>query len=201
MESINPAPSALLYGLILAGGKSSRMGFDKSLLEYHGKPQRDYLQDLLGKYCAAVFTSCKKIDDISPACHPLPDAFQMDSPLNGVLSAFQFNSKVAWLTVPVDMPMIDSAIIEYLLCHRDSTKTATCFFDSDGKNPEPLFTLWEPKAWSSLESFYKSGRISPRDFLKQSAIQVLSVPDTRSLININSKEEWEKFKKDRDHFS
>ncbi|MFT5737968.1 MAG: molybdopterin-guanine dinucleotide biosynthesis protein A, partial [Maribacter sp.] len=35
--------NAKIYGLVLAGGKSTRMGVDKGLITYHGLPQRDYL--------------------------------------------------------------------------------------------------------------------------------------------------------------
>jgi molybdopterin-guanine dinucleotide biosynthesis protein A len=195
----NSAPS--LFGLILAGGKSSRMGFDKGLIDYHGKPQRDYLHDLLGKYCDQVFTSCKTSNDLPSFCNPIADAFQIDSPLNGILSAFQFNNTAAWLTVPVDMPMIDDAVIQYLIDHRDASKTATCFFDSEGKKPEPLFTLWEPSVYKDLQQFYAEGKISPRDFLKQANVHIISVPDTQSLININSEEEWQQFKMGRNQFS
>ncbi len=192
--------SSSLYGLILAGGKSVRMGFDKGYIDYHGKPQRQYLFELLGKYCDEVYTSCKTESEIPIACHPLVDQFQIDSPLNGILSAFQFNKNVAWLSIPIDMPMIDSTIIEYLIKHRDHSKTATCFFDSEGKNPEPLLALWEPKASQELLTFYRSGKISPRDFLKQSNVNIISIPNTQSLLNINSKEEWDQFKMDRTQF-
>ncbi|MEO7991322.1 MAG: NTP transferase domain-containing protein [Chryseolinea sp.] len=193
--------SPVLFGLILAGGKSSRMGFDKGSIDYHGQPQREYLFDLLGKYCSQVFTSCKNANDIPKTLNPLPDQFQINSPLNGILSAFQFNKDVAWLTIPVDMPLIDGAVIEFLIKHRDPSKTATCFFDSDGKNPEPLFTLWEPLAWDGLQKFHHSEKISPRDFLKQSEITILSVPNNRYLTNINSEEEWKQFKRDQNQFS
>lgn len=177
------------------------MGFDKGSIDYHGKPQREYLFDLLGKYCNHVFTSCKKLNDIPETLNPLPDQFRIDSPLNGIVSAFKLNKDVAWLTVPIDMPMIDETTIEYLIAHRNESKKATCFFDSDGKNPEPLFTIWEPSASDELLQFYSAGKISPRDFLKQADTNIISVPNTRSLLNINSEEEWKQFKKDQDQFS
>jgi len=201
MENTDPPLPRLLFGLILAGGKSARMGFDKGLIDYHGKPQRDYLRDILGKYCDQVFISCKKTNDLPISSNPIADAFQIDSPLNGILSAFQFNKTVAWLTVPVDMPMIDGALIQYLIDHRNQSKTATCFLDSEGKNPEPLFTIWEPSALEDLQQFYADGKISPRDFLKQADVHIISIPDVKSLININSEEEWKQFKNDRNQFS
>ncbi len=200
MESnIKAAFSAPIFGLILAGGKSSRMGFDKGLINYHGKPQREYLFHLLAKHCKQVFTSCKNSDDIPETLNPLRDQFLIDSPLNGILSAFQSNKSTAWLTVPVDMPMVDEVVIAYLIQHRDTSKSATCFFDSDGKNPEPLFTIWEPSIYENLIKFNGAGESSPRDFLIHSDINIISIPDTKYLLNINNEQEWRQFKKDQNN--
>ncbi len=182
-----------ILGLVLAGGRSSRMGRDKSLIEYHGKPQVDYLAELLASFCNQVFISCKQTEQMPAGLNYLFDQFPMDSPLNGVLSAFNFNSNAAWLTVPVDMPLIDSKTIAFLILNRDASKAATCFLDSDGKNPEPLFTLWEPKAFKLLSDFYNSGKVSPRYFLKQADVKLLTVPNLNVLTNINSVDELKKF--------
>ncbi|NNE77041.1 MAG: NTP transferase domain-containing protein, partial [Pricia sp.] len=48
-----------IYGLVLAGGKSSRMGKDKGLIPYHGMPQREYLYHLLGRVCDKTFLSIR----------------------------------------------------------------------------------------------------------------------------------------------
>ena len=96
--------------------------------------------------------------------------------------------------MPVDMPLIDEKIISYLLNNRDTQKVATCFFDSDGKNPEPLLTIWEPTAHPLLLGFSDAGNISPRDFLKREKVNIIEIPDRMALVNINSPEELEKFK-------
>ena len=92
------------------------------------------------------------------------------------------------------MPLIDVEVIAYLLKKRDINKVATCFFDSDGKNPEPLIAIWEPRAYPLLLSFQKSGKISPRDFLKHEDTHIIEIPDRNALANINSPEELEKFR-------
>ena len=46
-----------LQGLILAGGRSSRMGVDKGLIDYHGQAQVSWLAELLGEFCASVRVS------------------------------------------------------------------------------------------------------------------------------------------------
>ncbi len=191
IHEIDPA----IYGLVLAGGRSSRMGRDKGLIVYNGKPQREYITDLLRKFCVHVFTSCKTQEYIPIELNPLPDQFELESPLNGVLSAFEKNNSVAWLTVPVDMPYVDEAVLAFLLQHRDADKTATCFVDSDGKNPEPLLAIWEAKAAVSLKMYYEAGGISPREFLKQQDILLLQPPDKRIHHNINTPDELDDFLK------
>src|SRR5688572_27339763 len=183
-----------LNGLILAGGKSLRMGHDKSLIEYHNVSQREYLFNMLRNFCASVFTSCKITHTVPVRFNPLPDKFEFDSPLNGILTAFSHDSIAAWLTVPVDMPLIDVEIISYLLSKRDESKVATCFYDSDGKNPEPLIAIWEPRAHQLLQNFYQEGKISPRDFLRNHDTLIIEIPDRNALANINSPEDLEKFK-------
>ena len=173
------------------------MGHDKSLIEYHNVSQREYLFTMLKNFCAAVFTSCKITHTVPVRFNPLPDHFDFESPLNGILTAFAHDSIAAWLTVPIDMPLIDVEIIAHLLSKRDPNKIATCFYDSEGKNPEPLIAIWEPRAYPLLQKFYKAGKISPRDFLKQHDSHIIEIPDRNALANINSPEELEKFKTSR----
>lgn len=185
-----------LKGLILAGGRGTRMGKDKGTLSFHDKPQREHLFDLLTKFCSKVHVSCKHQDTVPASLNPIADAFDMESPLNGILSAMQSDPQAAWLAVAVDMPLVDETAIRFLLEHRDDARIATCFRDSDGKLPEPLFTIWEPKAYSLLLKFHQTGNISPRQFLKENDILLLDAPDKNVLRNINSREELISFLKE-----
>lgn len=180
-----------INGLILAGGRSSRMGFDKSLIRFHGKYQQDYLHELLKLFCKAVFISRKNPIYENDSVKPIYDQFAFEGPLNGILSAFQTDSNIPWLTVAVDMPFIDRLAIQFLLDRRDSSKVATCFFNSNEKLPEPLFTIWEPSSFPLLMRFTKEGKYSPRDFLKETEVQMLVPPDHVYLTNINSIKELE----------
>ena len=133
---------SVLNGLVLAGGYSTRMGTDKSLLVYNGMPQREFLFDLLKKYCDDAFVSCRKEQQVPAAFNPLFDRSDLPGPLNGILTAFQHMSS-SWLAVAVDMPFVDDRAIATLLLHRDKTKMATCYFNRDTQQPEPLLTIQE----------------------------------------------------------
>ncbi len=183
----------ILNGLVLSGGKSTRMGKDKCLINYHGKPQRDYLVVLLKPFCDQIFISSPKNTKSSQTL--IPDHFDLNSPLNGILSAFHFDPLASWITVPVDMPNIDSKAIDYLITHRNEHKIATCFLDSEGKNPEPLFTIWETKAKPLLFDFFKHGETSPRKFLLENDVHMVKALSASMLINVNTVEELGAFLK------
>lgn len=178
-----PAPP--VYGLVLAGGHSRRMGTDKSLLHYHGLPQREFLFQLLKKYCDAVFLSCRKEQHVPANLNPLFDTLELAGPLNGILSAFQYKN-TSWLVIAIDMPFVDDPAIETLFINRDRTKIATCYFNRETRQPEPLLTIWESGAYAHLVAFVQNGNVSPREFLKTHPVNMINPPDDRILMNVNS---------------
>ncbi len=181
-------PMDSLNGLILTGGRSTRMGQDKSRLVYHDKPQRDHLIDLLSPYCDTVFWSVNADQAAElEQTHPpvIVDEFDLPSPLNGILSAFQRDPDVAWLVVACDMPLITSQSLDVLIQGRNSAKLATAFYDSDGQSPEPLYGIYEPAFGPILKQAFLAGAYSPRQLLQQNDVQLLMVPDVRELANVN----------------
>ncbi|HRI40659.1 MAG TPA: NTP transferase domain-containing protein, partial [Bacteroidia bacterium] len=61
-----------LYGLVLAGGESRRMGSAKAALEYHGLPESDRMVDLLRRSCTSVYVGCREDQLSSLPEHQLP---------------------------------------------------------------------------------------------------------------------------------
>ena len=78
-----------LYGLVLAGGKSSRMGRDKSLIVYHDKTQRDSVFEMLTTLCSSVYISSNK-DQMSDKDSLVDEPeFENIGPLAGLLTAMK----------------------------------------------------------------------------------------------------------------
>ena len=175
-----------LYGLVLAGGKSTRMGTDKGLNSYHGRPQREHLFHLLSACCAEVFTSCHAGQQIPADLNPLPDQYHLKSPIKGILTAFKKFHDQAWLIVAVDMPYVDHHVLETLIRNRDRSRVATCFYNASEKLPDPLLTLWEPLSYPLLLKFVEQGKISPRDFLSAHNAHMIPPPNNKTLLNINT---------------
>lgn len=179
-----------LNGLVLSGGRSTRMGKDKGLITYHDKPQREYLFELLARHCHAVFTSCYAGQEVPAHLNPLIDEYDLHSPINGVLTAFKKNPEKAWLIIAVDMPNVNDQVLKLLTNNRDQNKVATCFYNIETKLPEPLLTIWEPSALPLLLKFVAAGKASPRDFLTSHAVKVVDIPDNKILFNVNSPDQW-----------
>jgi molybdopterin-guanine dinucleotide biosynthesis protein A len=182
-----------LYGLVLAGGKSTRMQQDKGALQYHGADQRTHVHGLLQPWCQEVYVSCNagQVADMAGKLPYLEDRFLNLGPKGGILTALQFNPNAAWLAVACDLPFLRPETLQYLVQHRDPTKMATAFYDSDGQFPEPLLTIWEPRSYPAMLQFLSLGYSCPRKALINSEVKLLTVPDVRELRNVNDPATYE----------
>lgn len=180
-----------LNGLVLAGGQSQRMQTDKGSLEYFGKSQRLHVHELLSKHCAEVYVSYANAQAVNEQ-EQLPvviDTFMGLGPFGGILSAFQSNPNAAWFTVACDLPYLSPETLAYLAEHRNPSKIATCFMDSENKFPEPLITIWEPRAYSVMLQFLSQGYSCPRKVLINSDVELLQAPTIEDLQNVNYPEQ------------
>src|SRR5688500_5883519 len=108
-----------LYGLVVCGGKSSRMGTDKSLLDYYGKPQRYYEYDMLKTLCEDVYISSNadQYSGIPSSFNALPDnaRFGEIGPMAGQLSAFELFPNASFLAVGCDYPLLQMEDLQDLI--------------------------------------------------------------------------------------
>ena len=184
----------LLNGLVLAGGKSVRMGADKGSLQWHGKEQRYYMTDLLKPFCDEVFISCRPEQQarIDSSYKTLPDSFTGLGPYGGILSAFRQQPQSAWLVTACDLPLLDSETLQFLIQHRNTSSIATTFRSPHDGLPEPLITIWEPEAYPLLLSFMEKGVTCPRKVLINSNTTIIEAVYPQALLNANTPADAEK---------
>ena len=180
-----------LKGLVLAGGQSQRMQTDKGSIEYAGKSQRLHVHELLSSFCTETYVSYADIQAVKTEEHlpVITDKFIGLGPFGGILSAFQHNPDIAWLTVACDLPYLSKQTLAYLAEHRNPSKLATCFMDSENRFPEPLITIWEPRAYPVMLQFLSQGYSCPRKVLINSEVELLQAPVADDLQNANYPEE------------
>lgn len=175
----------LPYGLILAGGKNSRMGFDKAQLNFHGTPQVDWLHRLLTKSCEEVFVSGNP-NKIQGDFKFIEDSYERGGPMNGILSAFRLYPERTWIVIPVDMPNVNDVVIRFLSKYRDASKPATCFINPAGEMIEPFPVILESSAYPELLTLLNKGEESLSGFLKTTNSVKVLAPDARWFRNVNT---------------
>jgi len=185
-----------INGLVLAGGKSVRMGFDKSAIAWHGKEHQYYMADILKEICEDVFISCREeqTNEIDKSYKLLPDTFTGLGPYGAILSAFREQPDSAWLVTACDLPLLDKDVLQYLIEHRNPSAIATTYESPFDGLPEPLITIWEAKAYPILLSFLAQGYSCPRKVLRNNHVNIIKASNPETLMNVNTPEELEKVK-------
>lgn len=183
-----------LYGLVLSGGKSTRMGSDKGLIRYHGMPQREYLYHMLDRVCERTFISLRgeQQAEVPFGFATIPDDDNFKGPYNGLLSAHRRHPEAAWLVLACDLPLMDLISLQQLIAARDPNASATAFAQKENPLPEPLCAIWEPKALEYSVQYLKEGNgTCPRKFLINNENVKLVFPENEHvLLNANSEEEY-----------
>lgn len=185
--------SKILYGLVLAGGKSTRMGKDKGQISYHGIPQSTYLYNLLEEYSDYTYLSIRKDQQAQyDSSHKvIVDKDHFRGPFNGLLSAHDLEPNAAWLVVACDLPLIDKQSLKLLITERDPGKFATAFATRKTGLPEPMAAIWEPLGLKNAVDYLKESESScPRKYLINSDIKLVFPKDDGVLLNANYVEEY-----------
>ena len=182
-----------IYGLILAGGASTRMRRDKAALMYQGKTQLDRAFELADRHLDKVFVSLRaeqRLDRTRAQRPMIVDSIAGEGPIVGIRSALAAHPESAWLVLACDLPFLSDTAIEGLLRGRDPNALATAFKSAHDGLPEPLCAIWEPAAAEALAAYQAAGGHCPRKFLMRHAAHLLEPADPRALDNVNTPEEY-----------
>jgi molybdopterin-guanine dinucleotide biosynthesis protein A len=182
-----------LRGLVLAGGQSRRMRADKALLDYHGKPQLEWMAELIAPYCMSVHASLRAAQAREPVRAGLPslvDAREDAGPIAGILAAQEHDPDAAWLVVACDLPFLDARTLDHLIARRAPASVATAYRSAHDGLPEPLCAIWEPASHALVAAAVAQEKYCPRALLAASRATLLDLPDAGALDNVNTREEW-----------
>lgn len=183
-----------LHGIVLAGGMSTRMGQNKALLEFHGKPQYRHAMDLLEGCGLPSSLSVAREEDFPETENKISDRILGFGPYGALLSAFMKAPDRAYLVVACDLPLLDQELLAELIAERDPSKYATAFLNPETGFPDPLCTIWEPKSYQRLLAFLGRGYSCPRKVLINSEVKLIESKQVHKLSNINTPEDLEALK-------
>lgn len=180
-------------GVILAGGKSSRMGKDKASLEVNGSTLFERMLDVLQGLFPNVLIAGDRPDLIRPGVSCYPDVYP-GSALGGLYTGL-LKAQTDWVFVaPCDMPHVEAELIRVLLDRRAGQQIVV---PRTHAGLEPLFALYHKACLGPMRSMLEEGHYRIYDFYGQ--MHVCYVEETelppgweRALVNVNTPEEYRK---------
>ena len=181
--------NASLYGLVLAGGHSRRMGYDKASLEREGQSQLNYVFSLLQNVTEQTFVSTRvdQANDVERKRFPnIVDRYDDMGPIAGILSALETHSQVDWLVVACDLPNLDRPTLDFLIENRSSDKPFTAYRSSYDGLPEPLCAIYQSGSDVTIGAFVDDGIACPRKILIRAETELLDQPNPNALDNVNT---------------
>ena len=144
-------------GYVLVGGKSSRLGTDKALLDFEGKP-------LAARVAEVVQAAAGRVTIVGPlekyghlGLRVIPDPVEDFGPLAGLLAALE-DSESPWnLVTACDMPYLDARFLSFLFEEAEAARADILLpVDSEG-NPEPLCAVYSSEARSTIRGHVEQG--------------------------------------------
>ena len=177
-------------GVLLAGGKSRRMGRDKALLQVDGKTLFESSLGLLMQFFSRIMIAGDRPDLEQPGILSIADIYP-GSALGGLHTGLSA-AATDWIFVaPCDMPYPDARIIERLLAERRGVD-AVVPRTHDGY--EPVFALYHKNCLAPMESMLRQNQFRIYDFYQQISIRYLDPPELpegweRALLNLNTPEQ------------
>lgn len=180
-----------VVGVILVGGKSSRMGKDKASLRFNDLRLVDQIAKVL------TSSGVRKIitSGIIEGYEGVPDLIPNKGPVGGICSSIihcQKNSFTKAVIIPVDMPLISSEVVNFMIESSDDSE-----FTHFEEKPLPLVVRISDSIASfcikTNQNLSDGKEMSVKSFLKNFTTSSITIPQNlaKNLTNTNTPKEWE----------
>jgi molybdenum cofactor guanylyltransferase len=185
-------------GLILAGGKGSRMGgVDKGLQSFRGKRLIDHVYERLAPQVGGIVINANQNQDLYHAfgVRVVSDAIGgYAGPLAGMHAGLSVSKRPFLASVPCDSPFLPEDLVARLHARIDETG-AELAVAKTGEQPHPVFSLMRRGVLDHLTEFLKGGgRKIDAWYATLNVVEVVFDDEADAFSNINTLEElntWE----------
>ncbi|QQN33990.1 molybdenum cofactor guanylyltransferase MobA [Rahnella aceris] len=177
-----------ITGVILAGGRSSRMGEDKGLVEINGKPLFEHIAERLRPQVGDILISCNRnTKRYGRNFQTVPDITQdFQGPLAGMLAALSA-SKTEWvLFVPCDVPAFPLNLTEAFLANAAGQRAV---FACDPERGHPTLCLLNRNLIPVLETYLANGDRKLMIFFHQIEAKAVLFNESTAFSNLNTPED------------
>lgn len=178
--------------VIFAGGKSSRMGKDKSLLPFAGfTTLTEFQYSRLTKIFRNVYISCKESSKFTFEANFIEDAKDTTvfAPTTGFIAALECLNEDKFFTISVDSPFVDKNIIQTLIDADKSSSDATIAKTQEGI--QPLCGIYHRSLYKGFLNMQKENRHKLGLLLKNAHTNYIYFTDTDPFLNLNHPHDYQ----------
>lgn len=171
-----------ITGIVLAGGKSSRMGTDKSFMLYNGKPLIQHAIDVIKPLCNRVVISSNKNVYEFTECEVWPDLFDIQAPIVGIYSCLKRSTTNINIVLSCDMPLIQTSLFTNLLAVSETSDIVVPIHDNF---MEPLSGIYKRTLIPALEETIAGNRYKMHSFIQMNSFYALEIKPSHGFYNSN----------------
>ncbi len=167
-----------VWGCVLIGGRSSRMGRPKHLIQEKNKTWLEHAVKILAPKVDQVVLSGSGEIPVSLAALPrIPDAPGLAGPLAGILSVMRWQRGVSWLVMACDQPDVQPESLEWLLAQRQPGIRAVLPDLLGDGHLEPLLAWYDFRCRPQLETIAASGSLRISQLAHQVGVRHFQPPE------------------------
>lgn len=183
-----------LTGIILSGGKSSRLGEEKGLAGFNGKPLVAHAIEVLKPLCGKLVISANNqlMEYKKFGYEIIQDEFEGIGPMGGILSCLKKSESRFNLVLSCDTPFVNTALFYYLLNEAEHYQIVVPRHDDF---IEPLCSIYATNVLWELQHSVESGNFKMHDFFKKADLKAIDITSDLPFysddlfVNINTQKE------------
>ncbi len=182
-----------MSGIVLAGGRSSRMGTEKGLVQVDGKPMISHVLDVLEKLGVCDIKICANDPRYEQFGYPvIKDLVKEKGPIGGMYSALLESETENNLILSCDIPNISVEVLQFLL--KNSNEELATIVAYNGKK-HPLIGVYKIGGLPIIKKCVETDELRLTDLCKQLGAKVVTIPNhvgnDRDFLNMNTPQELE----------
>ena len=181
--------------VILAGGRSERMGRDKTMIEIEGRPLIQHVRDQLQTHFSELLISANDATKFAfLGERVIEDIVPDQGPLAGIVSALRATRYGTDLVVACDVGEIALRLVRRLMRMAERSCADAVVPRYNAAHTQPLFAVFRKSALAGLEQALTQGTWSVREALKSCDVHYLDLADLEAPSNLNTTEDYIGFK-------
>lgn len=151
---------APIWGCVLVGGKSRRMGRAKHLIRHLGKTWVERTVEVLQHQVEnVVISGAGQLPDSLVEMDRVADIEGLAGPIAGILAALRYQPEVSWLVVACDLPEMNEQALQWLLSRRQIGRQAILADLENNGRVEPLLAYYDYRCRKAVEAIVAAGSL------------------------------------------